>query len=162
MIRRPPRSTLSSSSAASDVYKRQNEAGRAVRPSPGSCTPRWSVHSSANQLRTNDDAPIRDGELPPWFRSLASAQVSYIRCFSARTTATGSPSKTGWTSPAPAGDSAVPRPSSGRAPGREAPPEEPHPYLTVSTAYGTKERAADSHGSSPRCALVRVDQLISC
>jgi hypothetical protein len=30
-----------------------------------------SIHSSANQLRTNDDAPIRDGELPPWFRSLA-------------------------------------------------------------------------------------------
>ena len=58
-----------------------NETGRAVRPLPGSCTPRWSVHSSANQLRTNDDAPIRDGEHPPSFRSLASAQVSYIRCF---------------------------------------------------------------------------------
>ena len=40
-----------------------------------------SIHSWANQLRTNDDAPIRDGEHPPSFRSLASAQVSYIRCF---------------------------------------------------------------------------------
>ena len=40
-----------------------------------------SIHSWAYQLRTNDDAPIRDGELPPWFRSLASAQVSCIRCF---------------------------------------------------------------------------------
>lgn len=38
-----------------------------------------SIHSWANQLRTNDDAPIRDGEHPPSFRSLASAQVSYIR-----------------------------------------------------------------------------------
>src|SRR5664280_3834900 len=31
MIRRPPRSTLSSSSAASDVYKRQATEGQAVR-----------------------------------------------------------------------------------------------------------------------------------
>src|SRR5664280_3702632 len=31
MIRRPPRSTLSSSSAASDVYKRQVEDGQGVR-----------------------------------------------------------------------------------------------------------------------------------
>ena len=30
MIRRPPRSTLSSSSAASDVYKRQKEALRSI------------------------------------------------------------------------------------------------------------------------------------
>src|SRR5664279_3738267 len=30
MIRRPPRSTLSSSSAASDVYKRQHLGGRSV------------------------------------------------------------------------------------------------------------------------------------
>ena len=32
MIRRPPRSTLDRSSAASDVYKRQNELCNALRP----------------------------------------------------------------------------------------------------------------------------------
>ena len=32
MIRRPPRSTLSSSSAASDVYKRQGPFGQTFRP----------------------------------------------------------------------------------------------------------------------------------
>ena len=39
MIRRPPRSTLSSSSAASDVYKRQGERGgqKLCRKGPGSC-----------------------------------------------------------------------------------------------------------------------------
>jgi hypothetical protein len=61
--------------------ERRERSGSSIRPSPGSCTPKWSIHSWANQLRTNDDAPIRDGELPPWFRSLASAQVSCIRCF---------------------------------------------------------------------------------
>src|SRR5665648_1297979 len=34
MIRRPPRPTLSSSSAASDVYKRQMQAERPTEPSP--------------------------------------------------------------------------------------------------------------------------------
>eukprot|EP00658_Telonema_sp_P-2_P074930 TRINITY_DN64272_c0_g1_i1.p1 TRINITY_DN64272_c0_g1~~TRINITY_DN64272_c0_g1_i1.p1 ORF type:complete len:152 (+),score=19.52 TRINITY_DN64272_c0_g1_i1:120-575(+) len=35
MIRRPPRSTLSSSSAASDVYKRQGGGEGVVEPNPG-------------------------------------------------------------------------------------------------------------------------------
>src|SRR5664280_3220189 len=35
MIRRPPRSTLSSSSAASDVYKRQVDAGAVVTDGAG-------------------------------------------------------------------------------------------------------------------------------
>src|SRR5678815_3024655 len=45
MIRRPPRSTLDRSSAASDVYKRQGLAARAARASAEcvACTPRRSV-----------------------------------------------------------------------------------------------------------------------
>src|SRR5674536_123047 len=41
MIRRPPRSTLSSSSAASDVYKRQGRGENSTRPQevPASITP---------------------------------------------------------------------------------------------------------------------------
>src|SRR5678809_1637984 len=35
MIRRPPRSTLDRSSAASDVYKRQLQGGRRSRPARG-------------------------------------------------------------------------------------------------------------------------------
>src|SRR5664279_6556975 len=42
MIRRPPRSTLSSSSAASDVYKRQDfQDGEATQRKPGA-TSRWN------------------------------------------------------------------------------------------------------------------------
>src|SRR5665648_666022 len=40
MIRRPPRSTLSSSSAASDVYKRQVDAVSSARSARRSKTPR--------------------------------------------------------------------------------------------------------------------------
>src|SRR5664280_1177577 len=43
MIRRPPRSTLSSSSAASDVYKRQADA----RPGLMKRMSRWVLHVSA-------------------------------------------------------------------------------------------------------------------
>src|SRR5674536_18608 len=46
LVRRPPRSTLSSSSAASDVYKRQErglEPGQALRRGAGS---RWLVGGS--------------------------------------------------------------------------------------------------------------------
>src|SRR5664279_1714288 len=54
MIRRPPRSTLSSSSAASDVYKRQLEKG----PTPVSArvSPTDRLHAEIDQVfATGDD-----------------------------------------------------------------------------------------------------------
>src|SRR5450756_2862224 len=44
MIRRPPRSTQSRSSAASDVYKRQRHPDPRVRPKPGAS---WRAHRAA-------------------------------------------------------------------------------------------------------------------
>src|SRR5664280_1875295 len=58
MIRRPPRSTLSSSSAASDVYKRQACTG-AASPALCCCTPtctRWALKTSSR--RYNDLAVL--------------------------------------------------------------------------------------------------------
>ena len=56
MIRRPPRSTLSSSSAASDVYKRQREHGR-----------------SSNHRPTTSRAPTRSRDPPtPTHASVSS------------------------------------------------------------------------------------------
>ena len=48
MIRRPPRSTLSSSSAASDVYKRQGKGGFRTPPMHG------VVYNLASTLQKND------------------------------------------------------------------------------------------------------------
>src|SRR5664279_5542217 len=63
------------------VRERRERSGSSSPAFTGIVHAEGSIHSWANQLRTNDDAPIRDGEHPPSFRSLASAQVSYIRCF---------------------------------------------------------------------------------
>eukprot|EP00656_Telonema_subtile_P018837 TRINITY_DN20229_c0_g1_i2.p1 TRINITY_DN20229_c0_g1~~TRINITY_DN20229_c0_g1_i2.p1 ORF type:complete len:271 (-),score=57.89 TRINITY_DN20229_c0_g1_i2:104-916(-) len=50
MIRRPPRSTLSSSSAASDVYKRQVT----IPPDSNVPPPRWSTHLQGRSLVDQD------------------------------------------------------------------------------------------------------------
>src|SRR5674536_372888 len=51
MIRRPPRSTLSSSSAASDVYKRQDAAKAGLRIKEADISVRYDVgHSSAHPV----------------------------------------------------------------------------------------------------------------
>eukprot|EP00658_Telonema_sp_P-2_P083760 TRINITY_DN9153_c0_g1_i1.p1 TRINITY_DN9153_c0_g1~~TRINITY_DN9153_c0_g1_i1.p1 ORF type:complete len:113 (+),score=24.64 TRINITY_DN9153_c0_g1_i1:102-440(+) len=50
MIRRPPRSTLSSSSAASDVYKRQGGALLCMAGTEDSC---FKVESHRGDLRLN-------------------------------------------------------------------------------------------------------------
>src|SRR5665648_240028 len=55
MIRRPPRSTLSSSSAASDVYKRQRE-GYSVR-NMGRRHPDWIVRPGLGQIQS----PVDEG-----------------------------------------------------------------------------------------------------
>src|SRR5664279_2772547 len=47
MIRRPPRSTLSSSSAASDVYKRQIEYGKQIKVP-------WGISESGHNLRDTE------------------------------------------------------------------------------------------------------------
>src|SRR5664280_161849 len=60
--------------------RRRERSGSSSPAFTGIVHAEGSIHSWANQLRTNDDAPIRDGEHPPSFRALASAQVSYIRC----------------------------------------------------------------------------------
>src|SRR5664279_4733740 len=62
------------------VRERRERSGSSSPAFTGIVHAEGSIHSWANQLRTNDDAPIRDGEHPPSFRALASAQVSYIRC----------------------------------------------------------------------------------
>src|SRR5674536_385957 len=61
MIRRPPRSTLSSSSAASDVYKRQRQ-DRTPRPRDVLCTANVEadVEHSEHQLARCDDRGIDD------------------------------------------------------------------------------------------------------
>eukprot|EP00658_Telonema_sp_P-2_P009020 TRINITY_DN13412_c0_g3_i2.p2 TRINITY_DN13412_c0_g3~~TRINITY_DN13412_c0_g3_i2.p2 ORF type:complete len:112 (+),score=22.82 TRINITY_DN13412_c0_g3_i2:122-457(+) len=61
MIRRPPRSTLSSSSAASDVYKRQGinaEYGKTTPAAMGNlCAPEDEV-SNPPSMATRDPLPI--------------------------------------------------------------------------------------------------------
>src|SRR5665648_234440 len=57
MIRRPPRSTLSSSSAASDVYKRQGRLARRA----GACHPRRRVDRRRARARLRGDPPMRLG-----------------------------------------------------------------------------------------------------
>src|SRR5674536_282669 len=76
MIRRPPRSTLSSSSAASDVYKRQVQRGQGLvkifQPVAGKNVFRRDVSKPSPQI--GDDGVLRD-ELPAiveWPPSLES------------------------------------------------------------------------------------------
>src|SRR5664280_3850902 len=53
MIRRPPRSTLSSSSAASDVYKRQGSVGP-VEPTPSTDGPPDEAPTAKQLLRWSE------------------------------------------------------------------------------------------------------------
>src|SRR5664279_514296 len=62
MIRRPPRSTLSSSSAASDVYKRQDATG--PKPAPSRASVRNSHWRHLNSMRI---LPVPDRWEYPWF-----------------------------------------------------------------------------------------------
>src|SRR5664279_3537333 len=69
MIRRPPRSTLSSSSAASDVYKRQLTRGRplminthrAVRLGITAAAIPLAILLSASSCQSANDAPVVNG-----------------------------------------------------------------------------------------------------
>eukprot|EP00658_Telonema_sp_P-2_P024348 TRINITY_DN19779_c0_g1_i2.p1 TRINITY_DN19779_c0_g1~~TRINITY_DN19779_c0_g1_i2.p1 ORF type:complete len:204 (-),score=28.07 TRINITY_DN19779_c0_g1_i2:224-835(-) len=78
MIRRPPRSTLSSSSAASDVYKRQSSSSpiRTVYPDPAieDMFPTMTVSNeqSGNVVVLTSPSPISRAGLPPVRRSTVS------------------------------------------------------------------------------------------
>eukprot|EP00658_Telonema_sp_P-2_P048947 TRINITY_DN37225_c0_g1_i2.p2 TRINITY_DN37225_c0_g1~~TRINITY_DN37225_c0_g1_i2.p2 ORF type:complete len:175 (+),score=19.06 TRINITY_DN37225_c0_g1_i2:146-670(+) len=87
MIRRPPRSTLSSSSAASDVYKRQVQQNWEVAP-------RLVVLDSqlmGREWMCGDEAPgLADWSVWPWVHNLLSQpdmahtlQIQKYRCISA-------------------------------------------------------------------------------
>src|SRR5664280_3693850 len=80
MIRRPPRSTLSSSSAASDVYKRQLPAGatfdarsRTLTWTPAGTQPgiypgvRVTASDGVNDTTQSFTITVRPGNLPPVF-----------------------------------------------------------------------------------------------
>eukprot|EP00658_Telonema_sp_P-2_P016878 TRINITY_DN16535_c0_g1_i1.p1 TRINITY_DN16535_c0_g1~~TRINITY_DN16535_c0_g1_i1.p1 ORF type:complete len:177 (-),score=46.50 TRINITY_DN16535_c0_g1_i1:235-765(-) len=56
MIRRPPRSTLSSSSAASDVYKRQEQQHQLM--TPAKCEPIEAVCAAASRTAQDQDASM--------------------------------------------------------------------------------------------------------
>src|SRR5664280_3530643 len=68
MLRRPPRSTLSSSSAASDVYKRQVQGTRGAGTSPGPekahrARDQQQVGRDRDEVRNKaDDRPIRTSQ----------------------------------------------------------------------------------------------------
>eukprot|EP00658_Telonema_sp_P-2_P034000 TRINITY_DN24860_c0_g1_i1.p1 TRINITY_DN24860_c0_g1~~TRINITY_DN24860_c0_g1_i1.p1 ORF type:complete len:335 (-),score=53.86 TRINITY_DN24860_c0_g1_i1:180-1184(-) len=72
MIRRPPRSTLSSSSAASDVYKRQVQHGAEGEPAAAECDAAAPVPSGSGlPALTPEEAQVVDGL---WDRYAAASQ----------------------------------------------------------------------------------------
>eukprot|EP00656_Telonema_subtile_P049957 TRINITY_DN6340_c0_g1_i2.p1 TRINITY_DN6340_c0_g1~~TRINITY_DN6340_c0_g1_i2.p1 ORF type:complete len:311 (-),score=98.63 TRINITY_DN6340_c0_g1_i2:39-971(-) len=87
MIRRPPRSTLSSSSAASDVYKRQGDMNTECNPGScvaamiSSCQPTaGELHAEcANDLRVNGEEQPTEKQLQAWAELHASAVAAVKR-----------------------------------------------------------------------------------
>src|SRR5664279_6512818 len=80
MIRRPPRSTLSSSSAASDVYKRQHMDTRAVRDAAGGGE-EWVINGvkrwiSAAHMATHDIVFARTSGEPGDHRGITAFIVA--------------------------------------------------------------------------------------
>ena len=63
MIRRQPRSTQSRSSAASDVYKRQEVAADAIRREVAECKKDYDFHEYDELITYNLDAALTDYEL---------------------------------------------------------------------------------------------------
>eukprot|EP00658_Telonema_sp_P-2_P043094 TRINITY_DN31049_c0_g1_i1.p1 TRINITY_DN31049_c0_g1~~TRINITY_DN31049_c0_g1_i1.p1 ORF type:complete len:105 (+),score=10.47 TRINITY_DN31049_c0_g1_i1:94-408(+) len=78
MIRRPPRSTLSSSSAASDVYKRQVKDMASLRFTPGVTT--TTSHGAAAQLAGIQSVLSSWSLIPRAYYERARVSTDLTRC----------------------------------------------------------------------------------